>query len=79
MILDGVVSTGLVTWKLADVGERALYVEARTWTFARDDGRAGGLVVSPLAVLVKERGREYSIPLEGGDADGFTHLLETLL
>jgi hypothetical protein len=79
MILDGATRTGLVKWKLADVGERTLYIEARTWTFAGDDGKLGGLVVSPLAVLVKERGREYSIPLEGADADGFTHLLETLL
>ena len=79
MILDGVTRTGLVKWKLADVGQRALYVKARTWTFTKDDGRMGGLVVSPLAIVIKERGREYSVPLEGGDADGFTHLLETLL
>lgn len=80
MILEGATGTSLLRWKVADVGERALYVEAMTKTFAADDGSVGGLIVSPHSILVREPGREYVVRLGEGEADSLAgQLLDLFL
>jgi hypothetical protein len=80
VILEGTTRTDVVKWKVADVGERTLYIEARILTFVGEDGVVGGLIVSPLAIVVREREQEYAISLAESDLGSFgAQLLETML
>jgi hypothetical protein len=80
VILEGATRTSVVRWKVMDVGDRTLYVEARVRTFTDDSGSVGGLTVSPFAIVVKEREREYVISLGGNEPASFgRQLFEMLL